>query len=378
MDTKQNSLFNTAIKFGLPVETDDSPSDVFIAGTSIVLADLFPAEFVADKCYPRHLCSERINSLAKRAAQKFGVKEKAISIDMDRIPELVLKDNRNHPLEWCVSLIQDLTRRVPVDEIGYLGIAYNISLHKNNLPNLACQAAMRTGIKPEIAPQEVVNYGCAGGLFSLKSVVQYCSSNQKAGIIIAFDQCSSRASFCYNPENEMFKMDLKATLLFSDGAVGVLIIPERLRELFPQTLPKIVDIETAFKLSDLIRFEDNRFILGDQIWDAVPSLVADTVIKPVLARNGLFASDIAEWSIHQGSRDIVTRFGEPAILGLTTAQLARSKELFDRYGNLSAPSCLLVLDSFFKDIKCERSGTAGMVVGFGAGLYLASVLYRWE
>src|SRR5665213_2821407 len=373
MDTKQNSLFNTAIKFGLPVETDDSPSDVFIAGTSIVLADLFPAEFVADKCYPRHLCSERINSLTKRAAQKFGVKEKAISIDMDRIPELVLKDNRNHPLEWCVSLIQDLTRRVPVDEIGYLGIAYNISL-----PNSACQAAMRTGIKPEIAPQEVVNYGCAGGLFSLKSVVQYCSSNQKAGIIIAFDQCSSRASFCYNPENEMFKMDLKATLLFSDGAVGVLIIPERLRELFPQTLPKIVDIETAFKLSDLIRFEDNRSILGDQIWDAVPSLVADSVIKPVLARNGLFASDIAEWSIHQGSRDIVTRFGEPAILGLTTAQLARSKELFDRYGNLSAPSCLLVLDSFFKDIKCERSGTAGMVVGFGAGLYLASVLYRWE
>ena len=378
MDPKQNSFFHAVVKADLPVETDDSPRGVFIAGTSVVLADLFPAEFVADKCYPRHLCPDRVNNLARRAAQKFGVKEKAVCIDMDLIPEILLKNNRNHPLEWCVSLIQDLTQRIPVDEIGYLGIAYNSSLHKNNLPNLACQAAMRTGIQPEIAPQEVVNYGCAGGFFPLKSALQYCSHSQKMGIVIAFDQCSSRASFCYNPEDEMFKMDLKTNLLFSDGAAAILIIPERLRELFPHQLPKIVDIETAFQLNDLIRFADSRFILGDRIWDDIPPLVANTVIKPVLARNGMFASDIAEWSIHQGSRDILTRFGEPEILGLTPAQLARSNELFERYGNLSAPSCWLVLDSFFKDAKCERSGASGMVVGFGAGLYHASILYRWE
>lgn len=378
MDTKQSSFFHAAVKSGFSVETSESPHGVFIAGTSVVLADLFPAKLVADKCYPRHLCQERINSLARRAAQKFGVKEKAVSIDMDRIPEIHLKEQRNHPLEWCVSLIQDLTRSVPVDQIGYLGIAYNSSLHKNNLPNLACQAAMRTGIQPEIAPQEVVNYGCAGGFFPLKSALQYCSRRQKMGIVIAFDQCSSRASFCYNPEDEMFKMDLKTNLLFSDGAAGILIIPERLRELFPQQLPKIVDIETAFQLDDSIRFADSRFILGNRIWDDIPPLVANTVIKPVLARNGMFARDIAEWSIHQGSRDILTRFGEPEILGLTPAQLARSNEFFERYGNLSAPSCLLVLDSFFRDAKRERSGASGMVVGFGAGLYHASVLYRWE
>src|ERR1035441_4402907 len=174
-----------------------SSSEVFIAGTSSILADLFPAEFVADKYYPRHLCPERINILAKRASKKFGIKEKAISIDMDRIPELVLKDKRNHPLGWCVSIIQDLTRHFPIDEIGYLGVAYNTSLHKDNLPNLACQTAMRTGIKPEIAPQEFANYGCAGGLLALESAVEYCRRNHKAGIVIAFDQCSCRASFCY-------------------------------------------------------------------------------------------------------------------------------------------------------------------------------------
>src|SRR5437879_6746335 len=91
---------------------EPSTNGVFIAWTSRVLADLFPAQFVADKFYPRRLCPERINNLAKRAAKNFGIREKAVSIDMDRIPERVLKDKRNHPLEWCVSLIQELTRSV--------------------------------------------------------------------------------------------------------------------------------------------------------------------------------------------------------------------------------------------------------------------------
>lgn len=352
--------------------------DVYIAGTSYILPELSPALFVADKFYPSRLCSERINTLAKRVSKSFGINERAVSIDLDRIPEKVLKHKHNHPLAWCVSVIQDLTKSIPVNEIGYLGVAYNTSLHTNNLPNLACQAAMQTGIKPEIAPEEFANYGCAGGLFPLESAVEYCRRNQKAAIVIAFDQCTSRASFCYDQSDAMFKMDLKVNLLFSDGAVGLLIIPQRLRDLFPQKLPKIQAVLTAFKLSDLIHFEDTRFVLGDSVWDEVPQFVAESVIKPVLARSNLSAGEISEWSIHQGSREIVSRFGEPAILGLSTEQLARSKELFERFGNLSAPSCLLVLDSFFKGGGGETIGTLGMVVGFGAGFYQASILYRWE
>lgn len=352
--------------------------NVYIGGTASLLPERSPAQVVADKSYPLRLCSERVNTLAKRVSKTFGIRERAVSIDMDRIPEKVLKDKRNHPLEWCVSLIHDLTRSVPVDEIGYLGIAYNTSLHTNNLPNLACQAAMRTGINPEIAPQEFANYGCAGGLFPLESAVNYCRRNQKAAIVIAFDQCSSRASFCYDPDDAMFKMNLKVNLLFSDGAVGILVIPQRLRAIFSQALPNIQDLLTAYKLSNLIRFEDTRFVLGDSVWEEVPQFVAESVIKPILARNDLAPDDVAEWSIHQGSREIVTRFGEPAILGLTAEQLARSIELFDRFGNLSAPSYLLVMDSFFKDGGAKDIGNIGMVVSFGSGFYQASMLYRWE
>ena len=151
-------------------------SDTYLAGTASILPELLPSEVVADQFYPQRLCSNRINALAKRVCGNFGIKERAVSIDMDRIPEKILKDQRNHPLEWCVSIIEELTGTIAVNEIGYLGVAYNTTLHTNNLPNLACQAAMRTGMKPEIAPDEFANYGCAGGrsCCTLPSLRQTC------------------------------------------------------------------------------------------------------------------------------------------------------------------------------------------------------------
>jgi predicted naringenin-chalcone synthase len=51
---------------------------------------------------------------------------------------------------------------------------------------------------------------------------------------------------------------------------------------------------------------------------------------------------------------------------------------FGRFGNLSAPSCLLVFDSWFKSSGGQEPRTRGMVISFGAGFYQASVLYRCE
>ncbi|HIE01494.1 MAG TPA: hypothetical protein EYP59_14595 [Thiotrichaceae bacterium] len=58
-------------------------------------------------------------------------------------------------------------------------------------------------------------------------------------------------------------------------------------------------------------------------------------------------------------------------------QLSRSQQLFEKYGNFSSPSCFFVLDSFMREPSEDKMGTWGMMVGFGAGLYQATLLYRW-
>jgi len=38
---------------------------------------------------------------------------------------------------------------------------------------------------------------------------------------------------------------------------------------------------------------------------------------------------------------------------------------------------VVVLDSFMREPSEDKMGTWGMMVGFGAGLYQATLLYRW-
>jgi predicted naringenin-chalcone synthase len=249
-------------------------------------------------------------------------------------------------------------------------------LHRNNLPNLACQAALAANINPDLAPEEYANYGCAGGLFPMKAAIDYCANAGKAAIVIVFDQCTTRASFCYDPGDPMFRMDLRVNLLFSDGAVGVLVIPESLRSRFSDSLPSVQGFRSAFCLSDMIRFDQSRFILGDQVRAQVPPLVARSVILPLLSEHGMSADEIEEWSLHQGSHDVVDRFSAPDILGLSQVQLERSKATFHEIGNLSAPSSFYVFSSFFKDGGASKRH--GMIVGFGAGFYQSALLYQWD
>lgn len=351
---------------------------VFIAGSATVFPPPLSSLYIADKLYPTNLFSEQTNKLAKRAARKFGIKERPICLDLERIPQRVIADQEHHPLSWCLNLIKQLSQTISLAEIGYIGVTYNTSFHSNTLPNLACQAVMHSGIVPTIAPEEFVNYGCAAGFFPLNSAIKYCQHNQKAAIVIVFDQCHARTrSSCYDPNDPVFEMELKVNLLFSDGAAAVLIIPESMKDRFPNPLPTVEDLFMDFHVSDIIRFDETGFVLDEQLKNIVPPLVADSVIKPILSRHSLLPDNILEWSIHQGGTQVLSAFAKPEILGLSNAQIARSKHFFDNFGNMSSPSCFLVFDSFFKEQCKDKRGELGMIVGFGAGLYQFSLLYRW-
>lgn len=353
-------------------------SNVYIAKTECLTAKLYDSEYIADKFYPQHLTSEKINKLAKRLAKKFGIEQRAMCVDLDRIPENVLRVKEEHPLFWCLNLVERISQHISLSEIGYVGIAFNTTSHTDNIPNIACQVAIKAGIKPEVMPEVFPNYGCAGGLFPTKSAIKYCQKNEKAALVLVFDQCTYRAY--HKDKNESFanfSMDLKVNLLFSDGASAVLLIPERMKNNFEGSLARVEEILTDFHMSDIIRFENNQFVLEAELKEQVPKLVADSVIEPIMAKKGLSLSEIEEWSIHQGGRELLKKFSDDSVLGLTSQQLSRSEQLFNKYGNFSSPSCFFVLDSFIQEKSKEKTGTWGMMVGFGAGLYQAGLLYQW-
>jgi len=356
-----------------------SENSVYIAGIKTLLPNLHTPEEAVDVLYSPELAGERINRIAKKVAKTIGIKNRPSVINTEKFPEIIVDKEEFSPLNWGTKIISKLTGVVDKKEIGFLSVSYNISSNEDFLPNLASKLTMKNNLNPDTPPQEIAYYGCGASVFSLESAFNYCREHDRAAIVYSFDQCSMLANPTYDTKHPDFKENMRTCLLFSDGAAGVLLIPESMRKRFKKPLMKITDVVTDFKCGESVRMKNGNLFLGMDIKDTMPELVKEKLIEPLFKKHNLQKESIDEWSIHQGGIPILERFREEQILGLTEEQIKNSKDLFIKYGNFSAPSMLFILDSFFNNPRKERmAGKNGMAVAFGAGYYIGSLLYRWE
>lgn len=356
----------------------DNKNNVYIAGVKTVLPELFKPEMVAEMVYPADIASELVHRLVQKAIKSIGIKNRPFVRSVESYPEKKLAKEEYHPENWGSQIINHFFQFVKPKEIGHLSVSYNVTSHSDYLPNLACRLAEQTHLNLDYPPEELPYLGCAASLFSLKSAIDYCSKHDKAAIIFNFDQCSWLCNPVMDPKHPEFTSSLKANLLFSDGAAGLLVIPESMKDRFNGHLIKIIDLDTAYRHGSEIQMNKGRFLVGDNVKSVMPELVSNLVLKPMLERNNLTKEQISEWSVHQGGKPILESFKEDGVLGLTDKQIERSRQLFEEYGNFSSPSCLFILDSFFNENRNgKNTDIYGAVVGFGAGYYLAAMLYSW-
>jgi predicted naringenin-chalcone synthase len=351
---------------------------VYIAASTTRLPHSLAPEQTMDILYPPSLAEGRPNRLARRAARAVGIASRPTVRDPAAWPAKQLARSEYRPLAWCSSIMAELASLVSPAEIGFASVAYNISSDIDVLPSLSARVAGALGLALEVPPDERAFLGCAGGVFSLDAAVRYCRDASKGALVCCFDQCSWLVNPIHDVEQPAFQDHLRASLLFSDGAAGLSVVPAGLRSAFRRPLMRILDVHCDFVASAAVRMSEGSLRLTQDLEADVPGMVAQRVIRPMLARHGLAVADVDEWALHQGGRPLLDRFGDPDILGLSEQQRARALELFSRYGNLSAPSWMFVLDSFLHDSAGAVPGRKGMIVAFGAGFYVGAALYEWE
>ncbi len=149
-----------------------------------------------------------------------------------------------------------------------------------------------------------------------------------------------------------------------------------MKDKFDQPLLEIIDYQTHFQLGAAVRMQDGYLVLDDNIKSSLPGIASTQLVKPILKRNNLTIDQIQEWSLHQGGLPILQSFVHEKNLNIADDKLERSRQKFLQHGNLSAPSALIVLESFFH--QSSNKNTYGLIASFGAGYYLATVLYRWS
>lgn len=350
---------------------------VYIAETTTIVPHRYSPEELANVFYPSHIEDKKTLRIARRLAKQMGVENRYSVLDVSQYPQKKLLKDEYSAQKWGSEVIDKLTRLVDPDDIGYFSASYNVSSHQEILPSLSSQIASANNLKLVSYPQETPFYGCASGILALKSGIEFCRHHNKAAILYIYDHCSWISNPIYDSSQQNFAASLRTTLLFNDGAVGILLIPDALIHKYNyKKLIELIDVNFHFHAGNAIHMEDNQFLVEDNVKDVMPYLASQNSIIPLLKRNNLNPNLIKEWSIHQGGLPVLENFKDPSVLGLTDKQLVRSKQMFIKYGNMSSPSCLFVLDSFFNE-PYQENNNYGIVAAFGAGYYYGTALYKW-
>jgi len=356
-----------------------SSQSVYIADVCTILPKRVDAAEFADIVFSKDRVGARINRIAAKFVDAAGIATRPSVIDLDRFPKIALGDRSDEPLCWGERIVERLRSSICLDDVGFLGVVYNNSSHRDHVPSLAAQIALKTGLRLDEPPHQHTHLGCAAPLFSLEIATDYCRRRDRAAIVFCFDQNTWHVITDFHPDDPKLKQKMRANLLFSDGAVGLLLIPESMRRNYTRPLPRILDNVTSFHAGDLMRTHNGDFLVERDVPKVMPPLVMEKLVRPAMARLEIATEDVTEWSIHQGGSAVLDELCKEAHLGLTDEQAIRSRDLFHRYGNLSGPSCLFVLDDYFHESAVRpKAPELGLVVGFGAGYYFGLTAYQWD
>jgi alkylresorcinol/alkylpyrone synthase len=237
-------------------------------------------------------------------------------------------------------------------------------------PGLSGYVIERLGLRRDVLAFDLVGQGCAGAL----------PNWQLANALLASRQCAHVLSVCVEVSSAAMYLDddpgvLISACLFGDGAGAVVLSRE------PPAARRRVQWRATASLIDpsereALRFEHRGGLLRNILTRTVPRLAAGYVheiLESCLRRADLEQSDVTQWILHAGGRDVLCAVEQE--LGLPPSALRYSRETLREYGNLSSAFVYFVLDAA---LAAGAAGGWWWMSAFGAGFTCHGALLEVE
>lgn len=281
---------------------------------------------------------------AAEGLEPFPSLEQRMAIYHRMAPQLSIDAIRN-----CLSGV------LRPEEVTHL---ITVSCTGMSAPGLDLQVMEGMDLPKHIFRTSVNFMGCYAALHALRLADALCAAERKARVLIV---CTELCTLHF--QREATADNITSSLLFGDGSAAVLVVGDdhgakglKIDGFHSRVLPK-GRRDMAWELSS------SGFLMT--LSGYVPELIeADFkgIVSAALEERGLTPDGVAHWCIHPGGKKILEAIS--ASLELEEGALDTSYDVLRRYGNLSSPTVLFVLD------ELRRKGISGPVFGaaFGPGL----------
>ncbi len=241
-------------------------------------------------------------------------------------------------------------------------------------------------LQPTVERVNIGFMGCHGAVNGIRTAMNIANSDPAATVLVCcVELCSLHCRFQWGPEeNEK----IIGNALFGDGAAALVIAntsgqridgaKDGSKDNANSDLPDWEIIDTGSVLINdsraSLRWDigDHGFemILSSDIGDRIESALSKWLSQWLLER-GLGFDDIDFWAVHPGGPKIISSVQKS--LHLTQQQLSVSLDVLRRYGNMSSPTVLFILDQFKKTLLKSpppklKTPRHALVIAFGPGM----------
>ena len=229
------------------------------------------------------------------------------------------------------------------------------------LPGLDAELTWQLGLKPDVQRWPLQFLGCGAGLKAIGLARQITASQAGACVLVV---CVELCTLHIQPSGE--REALYGASFFGDGASACIITESEgqghvgrflLDEPYSTLLPDSAD-QMAWEVGD---YGFDLYLSPD-----VPRLIARHIPGELERMLGDKLPDW--WAVHPGGKGIVDAVQQT--FQLDDEQVAPSRSVLRRYGNLSSATILFVLEELRRTLndspQCEQQ--EGLAVAFGPGL----------
>jgi len=229
-------------------------------------------------------------------------------------------------------------------------------------PGLDLELVERCGLNPSVERTVVGFMGCYAGINALKLSRHIIRSDPSARVLLlSLELCTLHLQETDDLEQVL------SFLVFGDGAAASLVTAEPAGIALDRFHAVLVP-ETTGLITWHIRELGFDMFLSGQVPAAVGhglKLVSDEIL------GGRKPEDIDLWAVHPGGRSVLDAV--EGALALGQGALSTSRDILDRFGNMSSATVMFVLKEMLQPYHPKGKGCA---MAFGPGLTAETMLFR--
>jgi polyketide synthase Type III len=235
------------------------------------------------------------------------------------------------------------------------------------VPSLDAHLIAALGLRSDVQRVHVGDTGCASAMVVLQQAWNYLQAFPDRRVLaVSVELCSTTYYLDEEAETAV------ANAIFADGAAAVLLTTTG-------DGPEILGHRTLIRSEYLDRMGFTfpggyyRVLLSPEVRRIAPAMMEE-LSEAILKDHRLAREDVRFWVLHSAGRRVIEN--AQALLGLTDDDVAYSRGVLRRFGNLSSATVLFVLDAVMKSGR-PSPGDIGLMMALGPGFAAEGALLRF-